>query len=179
MFLKCWNKTLFRAFSSTLEPNFLEMVNMYFDKATKYVTDVSPEVLALIKNCDNSVRVTVPLKRDDGRLEFYQGFRAQHSHHRLPCKGGTRYSEDVDLNEVEALAFLMTLKCACVKLPYGGAKGGIKINPRQLSEREREKLTRRYSLELSKKNFISPAIDVPGPDMGTGELEMEVLLAKL
>mmetsp|Transcript_15460 Transcript_15460/g.15436 ORF Transcript_15460/g.15436 Transcript_15460/m.15436 type:complete len:496 (+) Transcript_15460:27-1514(+) len=163
----------FRQMSSgpSTEPNFLEMVNMYFDKAAKH-TDIKPEVLELIKTCDTVLRVTLPLKRDDGSIKYYKAYRAQHSHHRLPCKGGTRYALDVDLNEVEALSFLMTLKCACVNLPFGGGKGGITVDPKTLSLGERERLTRRYALELSKKGFLSPAADVPGPDLGTGELEM-------
>ena len=153
------------------EPNFLEMVNIFFDQASKHA-EMSPEMLEQIKNTDSVLQVTIPLSRDDGSITFHKAYRAQHSHHKLPCKGGTRYSLNLDLPEIEALAFLMTLKCACVNLPFGGAKGGIEIDPKSLSLGERERLTRRYALELGKKGFLSPAIDVPGPDLGTGEQEM-------
>ena len=156
---------------ATNEPNFLQMVNIFFDKASKY-TGMSKEMLEQIKNTDTVLQMTIPLSRDDGTITFHKAYRAQHSHHKLPCKGGTRYSPNVDLPEIEALAFLMTLKCACVNLPFGGAKGGIEVDAKSLNQDERERLTRRYALELGKKGFLSPAIDVPGPDLGTGELEM-------
>ena len=99
-------------------------------------------------------------------------FRAQHSTHKLPCKGGTRYSEHIDLQEVEALASLMTFKLAIADVPFGGGKGGIKINPRELSKDELERVTRKYTMELIKKGFIGAAVDCLGPDMGTNEQVM-------
>ena len=126
------------------EPRFLEMVKMNFDTAAK-LSGIEPGLLEVIKACNSLLRVNFPLHRDDGSTEVVRGYRAQHSHHRLPCKGGIRFSDEVDLQEVEALASLMTYKCAIVDVPYGGAKGGIAINPRKYSVHELEMITRRYS----------------------------------
>jgi glutamate dehydrogenase (NAD(P)+) len=151
--------------------SFLEQVNSSFDRAAR-LTKHDPTLLASMKACKNVLYTSFPLKRDDGSIEVVHAWRAQHSHHKLPCKGGIRFAPDVDAEEVQALAALMTYKCALVDVPFGGAKGGIRINPKQYSVAELERLTRRYVFELVRKNFMGPGIDVPAPDVGTSSREM-------
>jgi glutamate dehydrogenase/leucine dehydrogenase len=105
------------------EPNFLENVHYYFEEAAK-LTNIKSDVLPLIRECNHGMKIMLPLVRDNGKLEFIPSFRVQHKHNHRPTKGGTRYAEKIDILEVEALAFLMTMKCAVVDLPFGGAKGG-------------------------------------------------------
>jgi glutamate dehydrogenase (NAD(P)+) len=151
--------------------SFFKSVEKSFDKASKF-TNWENGLLEQIKACNSVYSMRFPVKMDDGRIEVIEAYRVQHSQHKSPCKGGIRFSEEVNQDEVMALASLMTYKCAIVNVPFGGGKGGIKINPREHSTYELEKITRRYTAELVKKNFIGPGIDVPAPDYGTGEREM-------
>lgn len=153
------------------EPNFLEMVQTFFWKAASHL-DMKKGFLEQIRVTDCTLKISFPFRKRDGDIQIITAYRAQHKHHKLPVKGGIRYSLDVNLQEVEALAALMTFKCAVVDVPFGGAKGGICINPRDYNAEELERITRRYTLELTNKNFIGPGIDVPAPDMGTSGREM-------
>lgn len=150
---------------------FFESVSHYFDHAAAR-TNISPGLLDQVKSCNAVYRLKFPVYRDDGSIMVVEAFRAEHSFHRLPTKGGIRFSRQVDLNETVALAPLMTYKCAIVGVPFGGAKGGVVIDPSTASEGFRERVTRRYTAELIRKNFIGPDIDVPAPDYGTTEREM-------
>ncbi|HWU46827.1 MAG TPA: Glu/Leu/Phe/Val dehydrogenase [Humibacter sp.] len=124
----------------------------------------------LLANPRRELKVEVPLRRDDGTLEVLTGYRVQHNSSRGPSKGGLRYSPNVTLDEVKALAMWMTWKCALLDVPYGGAKGGITIDPRRYSERELERVTRRYTSEILP--IIGPERDIPAPDIGTNEQTM-------
>ena len=149
---------------------FLNDVHAYFDKAAAF-TNHPKGLLQQIKVCNGIYNFKFPVEIA-GKIEVIEGIRVQHSHHKSPTKGGIRYSEIVDQEEVEALATLMTFKCAVVDVPFGGAKGGIKINPAKYDVKDLEKITRRYTTELIKRNLIGPGIDVPAPDYGSGPREM-------
>ncbi len=151
--------------------SFSEQVNCNFERAAS-LSGVPSDLLEQIKRTNCVYKFSFPIRRDSGAIQVIDAFRVEHSHHRLPTKGGIRFSLAVSQDEVEALAALMTYKCALVDVPFGGAKGGICIDRKQYSPAELERITRRYTFELLKKNFIGPGVDVPAPDMGTGAQEM-------
>jgi glutamate dehydrogenase (NAD(P)+) len=155
---------------ATGEPSFRQSVDLMFDRAARLM-NLSPGLEQKIRVCNSTytVRFGVRLR---GKIETFTGYRSVHSEHMEPVKGGIRYALSVNQDEVEALAALMTYKCALVETPFGGSKGGLCIDPRAWDEHELEQITRRFAYELIKRDLIHPAQNVPAPDMGTGEREM-------
>lgn len=157
------------------EGTFLDFVTHFFNKAAAH-TPYPKGLLETIKTCKSIIHVTFPIRMNKaGHPNDYvlvDGFRAQHSYHRLPVKGGIRYSEAVDEQEIKALAALMTYKCAVVDVPFGGAKGGVRIDPKKYTVEQLEEITKAYATQLIHKKFIAPGLDVPAPDVGTGPREM-------
>ncbi len=152
-------------------PRFFKQVNRHFDRASALI-DAPEGLLKQIKACNAVYHVSFPLRRDDGTIEVVHGWRAHHSQHRLPVKGGFRLTIHASEDEVTALAALMTYKCALMDVPFGGAKGGIRIEKENYSDAELERIIRRYTFELVQRNCIGPAVDVPGPDMGVSTREI-------
>ncbi|MEX2353850.1 MAG: Glu/Leu/Phe/Val dehydrogenase, partial [Gammaproteobacteria bacterium] len=150
--------------------SFSSSVDHMADRAFA-VMDMDQGIANAIKACEAIIEINFPVKIKD-RIEVFTGWRATHSTHRLPAKGGIRYAPIVNQDEVEALAALMTYKCAIVDVPFGGSKGGVLIDPSKYDRDEIQLITRRFARELIRKDFISPATNVPAPDMGTGEREM-------
>lgn len=156
--------------SAPKEPSFRESVDLMFNRAVALM-DLPPGLEEKIRVCNATytVRFGVRLR---GQIQTFTGYRSVHSEHMEPVKGGIRFSLGVNQDEVEALAALMTYKCALVEAPFGGSKGGLCIDPRQYDEHELEQITRRFAYELIKRDLINPSQNVPAPDMGTGEREM-------
>lgn len=150
---------------------FLEASRKYFEKAAA-VLGLDNAAIEALSHPRVVFKFAFPFRDDNGEMHTIHGYRAQHTHHKLPCKGGIRMDDSVDLQETIALSMLMTWKCAVLDVPYGGAKGGIRVNPRKLSQNEKERIIRAYTAELTSFQAIGPAIDVPAPDMGTGPQEM-------
>ena len=156
---------------TTTHDRFFTNVSRTFDRAASFGAH-PPGLLDQIKRCNALYRFDFPVRQSDGSIQVVRAWRAEHSHHRLPLKGGIRYSAQVDEDEVMALAALMTFKCAIVDVPFGGAKGAVQIDTTAYTDDQIERITRRYTHELVRKNFIGPAVDVPAPDYGTGSREM-------
>jgi len=151
--------------------SFEDNVNAYFDHAATFCKHAKG-LLDQIRVCNSVYSFAFPVRFADGSIEVVHAWRAEHSHHKLPTKGGIRYAPNVDESEVKALAALMTYKCALVDVPFGGAKGAVQIDPSRYTLDQLERITRRYTHELDRKSFIGPGLDVPAPDYGTGEREM-------
>jgi glutamate dehydrogenase (NAD(P)+) len=158
-----------RRFIGTDEKNPFEAMSERFDRAAKLL-GLDPDLYAVLRVPSREIKVYIPVKMDSGHIQVFEGYRVQHNFARGPAKGGIRYAPDVSLDEVKALSAWMTWKCAVVNVPFGGGKGGVICDPRQMSEGELERLTRRYTAELI--DFIGPDKDVPAPDMNTNEQTM-------
>jgi len=154
--------------------SFKDNVNLHVDKSAKLL-NFSDDLLEHLKSTHSLIKVNVGVVLD-GKINNFTGWRAVHSEHILPTKGGLRYSETVDQDDTEALASLMTYKCAIVNIPFGGAKGGLKINPKNYSMPQLREITKAFASKLINKGFISPALNVPAPDVGTSQREMEWIL---
>lgn len=154
--------------------SFKDNVNLHVDKSAKLL-NFSDDLLEHLKSTHSLIKVNVGVVLD-GKINNFTGWRAVHSEHILPTKGGLRYSDTVDQDDTEALASLMTYKCAIVNIPFGGAKGGLKINPKNYTMPQLREITKAFASKLINKGFISPALNVPAPDVGTSEREMEWIL---
>ena len=152
------------------EPSFRENVDKMFDRAAATL-DLPVGLAEQIRTCNAVYQVKFGVKIQ-GEYKIFSGWRAVHSEHRLPVKGGIRYADFANQEEVEALAALMSYKCAIVDVPYGGSKGALCLKPSDYTEEELEHITRRFTQELAKRSLISPGLNVPAPDMGTGGREM-------
>ena len=141
-----------------------EVALAQYDEAISHMPELNPNAAAIMRVPKRELTVNFPVEMDDGRIEIFTGFRVHHSTVKGPTKGGIRYHPDVTLDETRALAMWMTWKCALMNLPYGGAKGGVIVDPRKLSMVELRKLTRRYATEISV--LMSPEGDIPAPDVG-------------
>ncbi len=157
-------------FENQAEPSFRDSVNLMFDQAADLM-DIPKGLREKIKVCNSTYTVRFGVKLR-GEIHTFTGYRSVHSEHMEPVKGGIRYADNVHQDEVEALAALMTFKCSLVEVPFGGSKGGLRIDPRAWDEDELERITRRFAYELIKRDLIHPSQNVPAPDMGTGEREM-------
>ena len=159
---------------NSTKPSFLENVDMIINDTINCI-NIDPNIAKIIKTCRSVIQFKFPVKIK-GKIEIFHGWRAVHSNHKLPVKGGIRYSTNVNQQEIEALATLMTFKCAVVDVPFGGAKGGLLIDPKKYDEESLERITKKFARELIRRGFLSPARDVPAPDVGTSQREMGWIL---
>ncbi|KAL9898763.1 big bubble 8 [Glossina fuscipes fuscipes] len=167
----------YHAAACLMEPNLVKELEKKYPRAdNKWRQGRVAAILKFIGAVSCCIEVTFPLYKTDGTYELITGYRAHHCRHRLPVKGGIRYAMDVDQDEVKGLAYLMTFKCACVNVPFGGAKGGVRIDVKKYQDKDLQIITRRYTMELLKKNMLGPGIDVPAPDVNTGQREMSWLV---
>jgi len=153
------------------EPKVLDQLHLFYDDGEKALTG-KKQYTGLIKESSTVLTFKLPIIRDNGKIDTLQAFRVHHSYHCLPCKGGLRFAEDLTAENVEAQAFLTTMKMGLCDIPFGGSFGGVKCDPKKYSPNELERITRRYTMELSRKGIIGPAIDVPEPDVGTNATTM-------
>lgn len=154
---------------SSLAPTLLGDALTHLDHVTEYI-DIDPEILERLRYPQNSIEVSIPVRMDNGSMRIFTGYRVAYNHSRGPTKGGLRYHPDVSLDEVKALAFWMTLKCAVMDIPYGGGKGGVRVDPKQLSRLELERLSRGFIGKIA--DFIGPDTDIPAPDVYTNPMIM-------
>ncbi len=152
------------------DSKFLDSVNQMYDRAVALL-DLPPGLPEQIRSCNSIYEVRFPVKIGDG-YKVFRGWRACHSEHKLPVKGGIRFALEVNQEEVEALAALMSYKCAVVDVPFGGSKGGLCIDPKEYTRDELQRITSRFARELANRDYVSPSLNVPAPDMGTGAREM-------
>src|SRR2546428_3625398 len=160
---KCSDTSMPSTLATKEDLNFNRIVSKQFDRAAQYLK-IHPALLNQIKACNNVYYFQFPVRFGGDKYEIFEGWRAEHSQHKKPVKGGTRFSELVNGDEIMALAALMTYKCAIVDVPFGGSKGGVRFNPKKYSEEQIEKITRRFTAELIRKEYIGPGENVPGPD---------------
>ena len=151
--------------------NFLQSFEEFYESAAKHL-DIPKGLSDQIKSCDSVYHLRFPITLDNGEIEVIDAWHGEHSHHRSPLKGGIRFSSLVNEDEVKVLASLMTFKCALVNVPFGGGKGGIKIDSKNYSKSELERITRRYTFELFSRNSLGPNTYVPATDYGTTSREM-------
>ncbi|MEM7212629.1 MAG: Glu/Leu/Phe/Val dehydrogenase, partial [Pseudomonadota bacterium] len=157
-------------YQSHTEPSFRDSVEIMFNQASSLI-EMPDGLEEKIRVCNSTYTVRFGVKLR-GEIHTFTGYRSVHSEHMEPVKGGIRFADNVHQDEVEALAALMTFKCALVEVPFGGSKGGLRIDPRKWNADEMERITRRFAYELIKRDLINPSQNVPAPDMGTGEREM-------
>src|SRR5947207_5786777 len=161
---KEWTVTAVEAGVSHLRENPFEIARGQLRRVAD-AFDIDPNLVSVLGECKKAVEVSVPVAMDDGATQVFKGYRVTHNVARGPSKGGIRYHPDVTLDEVKALAMWMTWKCALMGIPFGGAKGGVVVDPKRLSRGELERLTRRYTSEIIHE--IGPEKDIPAPDVGT------------